>query len=208
MEALDERIDEEAKRADQEARRAHGRIADLEREDLLGGLGPPLGDRHEPGVLLPGLLNGLVGQGLQGPASRGASELSARVEGASPLSGAAPAHQEELAGQHDALAQPARHRDDLGIVQVRARLRPSGIAHCPPSPGVHLVRPVTAQIVRLGVALVAFVDLVEVIEVIEVGNSGLVEQRHDRWAGDADDVLDCLAHALAQDAGELRLALA
>ena len=73
---------------------------------------------------------------------------------------------------------------------------------------MHLVRPVTAQIVRLGVALVAFVDLVEVIEVIEVGNSGLVEQRHDRWAGDADDVLDCLAHALAQDAGELRLALA
>jgi hypothetical protein len=109
-----ERVGEEAQRRDRERARSAGRIADLEREDLLGEARRPLDSRRIAVRLAPlPDVGRRVGQRAQRALHRGDGEPGARVERARALARPAPAHEVPLAGKHDAhheLARLASHR--------------------------------------------------------------------------------------------------
>ena len=100
VQALVQRLRQKPQRGDQERPRAHGRIAHLDAQDLLGLLGPPFENVGQAGVGVRLLAHGLIGQRLQGSPNGRRGELRPRIERTGALARPAPADEEPLA-RHD-----------------------------------------------------------------------------------------------------------
>ncbi len=122
VQAGKEGVGQEAEARHEERAGAHGRIADLEREDLLGALGRPRCGRR---ILVRLALRSdrrVEGQEAKRPLHSGDGELGPRVEGPCALACASPTDQEPLSRKHHPLDE-ARGRPLDGSFVLAESLR-------------------------------------------------------------------------------------